>query len=435
MPNTVVWFRRDLRLHDHEALHRAGQAGNAVCVFCFDPREFGATPLGFPKTGPFRTQFLLEALADLRQGLRERGSDLVVRRGRPEDVLPKIAHQIDASVVHAHGEVCDEELRVERATRRALEPIGVRLDLSWGHSLIHPDDLPFAPTGIPDVFTHFRRGVEGDCPIRPAGPAPVQMDPLPEGLDPGPIPTLEELGLRRHETDERAPLRFRGGERTALARLDHYLWESDQVARYKHTRNGLLGADYSTKLSPWLAQGSISPRRVHDEIRCYERERTKNDSTYWVVFELLWRDFFRFTAERHGNALFRPAGLRGAHRAWRRDRTTLERWIDGRTGDDFVDANMRELAATGFMSNRGRQNVASYLAHDLGIDWTWGAEWFESVLIDYDVHANWGNWAYVAGVGNDPRVGRRFDTRWQAKKYDARGDYVRHWLDDDHTAL
>jgi deoxyribodipyrimidine photo-lyase len=134
-------------------------------------------------------------------------------------------------------------------------------------------------------------------------------------------------------------------------------------------------------------------------------------------------------AERHGNALFRPEGLRGEGRAWRRDHDQFEHWIGGRTGEPFVDANMRELAHTGFMSNRGRQNVASYLAHDLSIDWTWGAEWFESVLIDYDVHSNWGNWAYVAGVGNDPRAGRRFDVRRQAEKYDRDGGYVRTWLD------
>ena len=213
--------------------------------------------------------------------------------------------------------------------------------------------------------------------VRPPRPTPDRFDPLPEGLDPGAIPTLEELRLRPASKDERAALDFVGGETAALKRLRHYLWDSDRVARYKSTRNGLLGADYSTKFAPWLAQGSLSPRTVYHEVKRYERERTKNDSTYWVIFELLWRDFFRFTAERHGNALFRPEGLRDEHRRWKRDRDALERWIDGRTGDDFVDANMRELAATGFMSNRGRQNAASYLAHDLGVDWTWGAQWFE----------------------------------------------------------
>lgn len=427
MPNSIVWFRRDLRLHDHEPLRRALDHGDAVCVACIDPREFGTTPVGFPKTGPHRARFLLEALHDLRASLRDVGSDLVVRSARPEDVFLELATTLEADAVFAHGEVCDEELGVEREVRRALQPLGARLDLAWGHSMIHPDELPFAPTSVPDVFTHFRRAVEKESPVRAATPAPSSVPPLPNGIDPGSIPSVEDLGLRPPAPDDRAVLPFRGGETEALARLDHYLWDTDRVARYKSTRNGLVGADYSTKFSPWLAQGSLSPRRVHDEIRRYERERTKNQSTYWVIFELLWRDFFRFTAERHGNALFRPEGLRDEGRAWRRDREVLDRWIDGRTGDDFVDANMRELLATGFMSNRGRQNVASYLAHDLGIDWTWGAEWFESVLIDYDVHSNWGNWAYVAGVGNDPRVGRKFDTRWQARKYDPDGAFRALW--------
>ncbi len=424
MTASIVWFRNDLRLDDHEPLHRALDTGGpATCVVCLDPRDFDTTPLGFPKTGPFRAQFRLEAIADLRRNLRARRGDLLVRSGRPEDVLPVLASETGARAVFAHAEICDEETRVERAVRRTLFDGGVDLDLASGNSMLHPDDLPF--DHVPDVFTHFRRAVERDASIRAPWPAPdVVAGP---DLDPGEIPTLAGLRLRLPARDPRTAVPLRGGETEARARLDHYLWESDHVARYHHTRNGLIGVDYSTKFSPYLAQGSISARRIHDEVRRYEAERTANRSTYWVIFELLWRDFFRLTAEQHGNALFRREGLRGERRAWRHDRELLERWIDGRTGDSFVDANMRELAATGYMSNRGRQNAASHLAHDLGVDWTWGAEWFESVLIDYDVHSNWGNWAYVAGVGNDPRVGRRFDTARQAAKYDPDGGYVRLW--------
>ena len=428
MSCSIVWLRRDLRLHDHEPLARALDAGGRVVpIYCLDPREFTTTRLGFPKTGPFRGRFLLEGLAELRSDLRERGADLVVRHGRPEDVLPDLARQCAASRVFAHAEICDEELRIERAVQRALAADGVAFERSWGHSMLHPDDLPFAPADVPDVFTRFRRAVEDTVRVRPVLPAPARFPPLPDGLDPGPIPCLIDLGLVEPESDPRTVLDFRGGETAALARLEHYLWATDHVARYEHTRNGLVGADYSTKFSPWLAQGSLSPRLVHAEIRRYERERIRNDSTYWVIFELLWRDWFRFVAERDGSTLFHPKGPRGVHREWNHDREIFAAWIDGRTGNAFVDANMRELARTGFMSNRGRQNVASHLAHDLGVDWTWGAQWFESALIDYDVHSNWGNWAYVAGVGHDPRPGRRFDTRWQARKYDPDGRYRDLW--------
>jgi deoxyribodipyrimidine photo-lyase len=186
--------------------------------------------------------------------------------------------------------------------------------------------------------------------------------------------------------------------------------------------------DYSSKLSPWLALGCISPRTIYTEVKRYEKERVKNDSTYWLVFELIWRDYFRFIAKKHGIKLFHVSGIRNQVDSWRRDKAQFKRWAEGKTGVPFVDANMRELNATGFMSNRGRQIVASFLVNDLGIDWTWGASYFESLLVDYDVCSNWGNWMYVGGVGNDPRENRYFNILRQAKNYDRNGDFVRLWI-------
>jgi deoxyribodipyrimidine photo-lyase len=168
-------------------------------------------------------------------------------------------------------------------------------------------------------------------------------------------------------------------------------------------------------------------------VQRYEAERGASDETYWLVFELLWRDYFRFVAAAHGDALFRPGGLQGLPIPWRpltdlRARRDYERWRGGRTGFPLVDAAMRELAATGWMSNRGRQNVVSFLTKNLGVDWRAGAEWFESQLLDYDVASNWGNWTYGAGVGNDARGFRFFNLHKQAAEYDPAGAYVRHWL-------
>ena len=197
---------------------------------------------------------------------------------------------------------------------------------------------------------------------------------------------------------------------------------------YKETRNGLIGADYSSKFSIWLAHGCISARSIYDQVEQYEREVEKNQSTYWMKFELLWRDFFKYTAMRYGARIFYPSGIKSERRRWNYDPKTVQQWIDGETGDDFVDANMRELKLTGFMSNRGRQNVASYLVHRLKQDWRAGAAWFESMLIDYDVTSNYGNWIYAAGVGNDPRD-RVFNTKRQAEMYDGDGEYRRLWLE------
>lgn len=190
------------------------------------------------------------------------------------------------------------------------------------------------------------------------------------------------------------------------------------------TRNGLLGADYSSKLSPWLAFGNVSPRTVAAEVARYEAAAGANESTYWLLFELLWRDYFRFAAVGWGTRMFKLWGPRGharstapddRGRAWRKDGGMLAAWARGRTGYPFVDANMRELLLTGFMSNRGRQNVASFFVKDMDMDWRIGAEWFESTLIDHDPASNYGNWTYVAGVGADPREDRYFLIPKQAR--------------------
>ena len=161
----------------------------------------------------------------------------------------------------------------------------------------------------------------------------------------------------------------------------------------------------------------------------YEEKHGANESTYWIFFEMMWRDFFRFMAKKHENKIFLKGGLNDeADPNWQEDRGLLQRWIDGQTGVPFVDANMREIARTGYMSNRGRQNVASFLVHDLELNWQMGAEYFESVLIDYDVASNWGNWQYVAGVGTDPRKNRYFNLLAQANRYDPNGEYVRQWV-------
>jgi deoxyribodipyrimidine photo-lyase len=167
---------------------------------------------------------------------------------------------------------------------------------------------------------------------------------------------------------------------------------------------------------------------VYREVRRYERERVKNDSTYWFIFELTWRDYFLFLARKFPRSIFSVLGPMHRRFPWTDDRGKFERWQRGETGQGFIDANMREIAATGFMSNRGRQNVASFLARDLQVNWVMGAEYFESMLIDYDPASNYGNWTYTVGVGTDPREHRYFNPDRQAERYDPDGRFQRHWL-------
>jgi deoxyribodipyrimidine photo-lyase len=438
MTTALVWFRRDLRLHDNEALARVAAADELLPVSVIDPRHYGSRPYGgadsfrFEKTGPHRARFRCESLSDLRASLRDRGSDLVVREGRAEEVLPALADRVDADVVSLHTWPTPEESGVESATKARLREDGVEVRRAWGHTLYHVNDLPTPYTDIPDTYTPFRKAVERESSVREQVPTP-SLPPLPDAvgasLDPGDVPDPGDLVAGDPVApDDRGVLPFEGGETAALDRVESYVWDEDRLREYKETRNGLLGADYSSKLSPWLNEGCLSPRYVHDEVRRYESVRVENDSTYWLLFELLWRDFFQFQAAKHGAQFFARPGIRERHDVdWRDDDAAFERWAAGETGVPFVDANMRELKRTGYMSNRGRQNVASFLANNLRLDWRRGAAYFETQLVDYDPASNYGNWAYVAGVGNDSRD-RYFNVVKQARSYDPDAAYVTHWL-------
>lgn len=424
----LIWYRNDLRIHDLLTLSEAlKEAAEIIAVYCFDDRWFGTTSFGFPKTGIYRGQFLLESVADLRKSWQKLGSNLVIRRGLPEAVIPAIAQQLKIDRVVYSQETTAEEKQVATKLEQALSLQNIAVVSYWTATLYEPKDLPFNIENTPELYTNFRQQVESKSQINRAIAAPQKLPPLPN-IEPGEIPSLEDLGLTTPDLDSRAVLKFKGGESAAISRLETYFWQEDCLRNYKQTRNGMLGANYSSKFSPWLALGCISPRYISDRVREYETAKVKNDSTYWLIFELIWRDFFRYIVTKHGNQVFKIGGMQSRSIPWRQDWQQFNLWREGKTGYPLVDANMRELAVTGFMSNRGRQNVASFLTKNLGIDWRMGAEWFESLLIDYDVCSNWGNWNYTAGVGNDARGFRYFNILKQTKDYDPQGGYIKHWL-------
>ena len=432
MPKRIVfWFRNDLRLHDNDAFSRSmTDASEVLPVFVFDSAWFAELPtIGVRKTGPFRANFLIEAVTDLRRSLQSKGADLIVRIGNPAIVLTELAKEIGAEAIYASKEVTQEETDVESDLSKRLKPLNIDLELFWQSTLYHVRDLPFEVARLPEVFTQFRNRIEKYADVRELVPTPERVQLVADVL-PGDIPALSTFGFpAKSAPDIRAAVAFHGGETTAVARLERYIWEKNLIKTYKDTRNGMLGEDYSSKFSAWLSLGCLSPRLVYAEVKRYESERVKNDSTYWLIFELIWRDFFRFVALRYGTRIFKPSGIKhDLNKKWRHDINLFMRWAEGETGIPFIDANMRELNQTGFMSNRGRQNVGSFLVKDLGIDWTWGAAYFESLLVDYDPCSNWGNWNYVAGVGNDPREDRYFNIYSQATRYDEQGSYVKHWL-------
>jgi len=422
----IVWFTNNLRVHDNKALHDACvNYERVIAVYCFDKKNFEKEQFGFKKTGKYRAKFLIESVQDLSENLKNFNIPLFVTHDYSHHFLPIFCLTHEANAFFFLNEFTHEEEREIKKITKAL-PDDVKIHQYYDQFLFHPDEIPMEINKIPEVFTAFRKKLEKY--------GTIQKEVLPIAKDKSNlietntiIPTLKDLGFDDFSVPPNTAFPYSGGENTAKKRMHHYFFESKKLSFYKKTRNGLIGVDYSSKFSPWLANGAISARTIYWEVKAYEKEFGNNQSTYWLIFELLWRDYFKYLSLKHKNNVFKIEGIKQVPYKWSSNKHMIARWIDGETDEPFVNANMIELKKTGWMSNRGRQNVASYFAKELLLDWRIGAAYFESMLIDYDVHSNYGNWQYVAGVGNDPRD-RKFNVKLQAERYDADGKFQRLWL-------
>jgi len=427
---SLIWFRNNIRVTDNPALELAKQAGkNCIAVYVFPDIEPNKQSFGFRKVGVHRAKFILEALADLKERLLLQGIELLIRTGNPSEIIAEIAIEYQLKSVFAEGYSFQEEKTLDQLVAQKLNLHNAKLYVTEPNYLLHPTKLPFPLSQLPDNFTAFRKIVEPRLDSLIAKTERIYFNPS-ANLE-NPVLTLEQLGFSEKEvliSKSNDALKQTGGESAGLNRLHYYLWETGKINTYKETRNGLLGTDFSTRFSIYLAQGCLSTRTIYNEIRKFEKENGANESTYWVIFELLWREYFHLVAMKYGNRIFFKSGLKGSIPAILPNQKAIDKWVNGKTSVPFIDANMRELAATGFMSNRGRQNVASYFINDLKQDWRIGAAYFEQQLIDYDPASNYGNWNYLAGVGTDPRANRYFNIEKQARQYDPDGEYTSFWL-------
>lgn len=420
----LVWFRNDLRVHDNEILFEATRKADKVLpVYCFDPFYFKKSPSGLLKTGSIRAQFLLESVADLRQNLKALGGDLIVKIGNPAEVIPLLAQQYQVNEVYHHREVAFEETEISEEVEAALWKLKLNLKHFIGHTLYNKEDLPFPIRDIPDSFAVFKKKMERDSEVRACIETPQQIN-TPVIEDAGDIPTLTNLGLTEPIDDPRNTFKFKGGETIALQHLQQYIAELDHAPIIVKSKQG---TDQASKLSPWIAMGCLSQRRVYHEIAKHIQHGHASNSS--VILELLWRDYFRFMFKKHGRQFFKPGGFKDEAPELAPNQDELfEQWKAGRTGMPFIDASMHELNATGYIGNYNRQMVAGYLANQLKVDWIKGAAYFEEKLIDYSPASNWGNWAFVAGVGNDPKDNRANAIAKQIAELDTSGDFIDTWL-------
>ena len=423
MSRVIYWFRNDLRLADSPALIAACKAASSLIPVYIKPAAEENTRWGFTRRSALRQQYLSATLAALDAELRALGSRLIVLDGPAPEALETLAGTAQADLV-----VCETIAAPEEQFEvTQLRKLGVRVQEHWQSSMLEPNDLPFDPNNMPDVFTSFRQRVESTKHL--ARTAIARPTALP------PFPLLLQLPAQPAQLAS-APTSPPAGEQAALQHLAEY-FSGTHAGRYKLTRNQLSGTYFSTKFSPWLALGTVSAPTIVEQLCQYEDRHGANDSTYWIWFELLWRDYFRFLHLKYGRKLYARHGLRRMDDGRVHDelaslttsgaKTAFARWTEGNTRNSLVNAGMNELRATGWISNRMRQIVASYLIYDLKLDWRAGAAWFESQLLDYDVYSNQGNWLYIAGLGTDPRGGRRMNMEKQALEHDPEGHYRQQW--------
>ena len=423
----LVWFRNNLRVDDNISLKKATDENQKViAVYYFDPKYYDNDEFGFQKTAKFRAQFLIQTVANLKEKLAALNITLLTYFDAPKNKIKSLCTTFSIDTIYTQKEWTNEEIETNYLIKKSLND---KIDIieDYDQFLYHPETVSKNFNNIPDVFTAFRKKLEKYVAIlEEVHISKLSKDNLIQNTTS--IPTLQDLGFDDFDITNKTAFPFKGGESSAIERLNYYLFESKKISYYKKTRNGLVGNDYSTKFSPWLANGSISAKTIYWNVKNYEQEFGKNQSTYWVIFELIWRDYFKYISLKYNAKIFKIGGILDRNYEWKSDKKTIQKWINGETKDDFVNANMIELKETGWMSNRGRQNVASYFAKELLLDWRIGAAYFESVLLDYDVHSNYGNWMYVAGVGNDPRD-RKFNTQLQAERYDSNHKFRTLWLE------
>ncbi|CDI02292.1 putative Cryptochrome DASH [Candidatus Competibacter denitrificans Run_A_D11] len=423
----MLWFRNDLRLHDHDVLTwLANTMDVLVPVYCLDPRLFTLQPLGFPRMGPLRARFLIECLEDLRTGLEARGSGLHVVVGEPETEIPRLAKMLGVGVVFAERGVLSEAVGLERRLLAALERIGVMLRGYSVATLIHPDDLPFPLANLPEPFNRFREAALAASEPRAPLPPLRKLPTFPAEFKTETLATLVQAAglLLEHEPSQQPG--FKGGATVALARLQDFVQGRRASLDTLRGGAGELTAAQADRFAPWLARGAISPRSIYQYVKYSGLAAWAGELAKGTIDELLRRDYCRFLAIARGGKTKRSDPVSGLHDGQARER--FESWCRGETGQPFVDAHLRELAQTGYLTAFGRRLVASYLCHQLRVDWRWGAAWFASQLLDDDAAVNLAGWMEVIGRWRLAEPVADADPAEEAARHDPDGVYTRRWL-------
>lgn len=397
----LVWFRNDLRLHDNEMLVEAiAKSDSILPVYIFDPEVADPLTVMDYHAAPCRLRFLIESVAALRKSFQAFGGDLLVMSGKPDLIINTLVEDYQIAEVYHHREVSSRETTDSSLVEDLLWKQKVNLKHFIGHTLYNKEDLPFPIKDIPDVFSQFKKKTERDAMVKDCLAVPLAINFV-ELEDWGVLPEVPVCPEGLHQ----------GGEAEGIRNLELMLHTDSPVHGKKNAK-----VDFFSGISPYLATGCLSPRKVYWEIKNTLKDRSVNPALNSIIQGLLMRDFYRFMLKKHGINFYKEKlqlqpeqsdpGIYAAD---------LDKWKNGLTGHAAVDALMNELNNTGQMNYAGRLLVATYLVHVLKINWLEGVRYFKRKLIDYSAASNWGNWANVAGAALDPKSKNLYDLDKQMK--------------------
>jgi deoxyribodipyrimidine photo-lyase len=414
--HNIFWFRNNLRIHDNYPLVQCIKDSTSISFVYIANRHLRVLD-GHEN---HKNKFLIDALNQLKINLSDLGHELYIIEGEPSDIFSSLAKQYQINKIYCEQIVSpyekDEELSITQIDVLSF----------WDSTLLNIDDLDFDVIDLPDTFTTFRKKVE----LKPITATLYEGLSLPK---PANLSNINSYQLPNFDIKYRGSVDFLNHYTICENGAQKYVKDyfSDKKAlEYKQTRNELMGNDFSTKFSVWLAHGLISARQIFTSLKNYEESNGANESTYWILFELLWRDYFRLLHFKYNRKLYFQFGLKNKE-INETSQDNISNLEEANTESSFINAGIRELQNSGFLSNRMRQILASFIIFEMKIDWRIGADFFQKYLIDFDIYSNQGNWIYIAGYGTDPRGGRRFNVEKQKNTYDIDNQYEMCWNENN----
>ncbi len=417
----LIWFKNDLRLHDNEAFNAAVENCDQIMpVFIVDPRWSQGTIHGFKKTGLCRLRFIYESVLALQSKLRSLGSELYIYVGMPEKLIPQLIIKHKISSVYTKLEFGPDERIVDTKIATLSNMFRVSLHKFNTYSSLKEEALSNIGEEVFDVF--IKKALDSNN-FRPVFSTPENLNTL-NILGDFDIANFKE----NFDYNEAENFDFKGGEQEALLRLNNLIWETNNINTLKNDKHFSAANSYTTKLSPYLSQGCISANLILQELNTYEAKNGFTEGLQVMRRDLLWREYYFAMFMKFGTKFFRQGGVFKKDMICLPNYEALNLWIQGKTGEEIVDANMKELALTGFINCMGRKIVANYLSKKMLVDWRLGAAYFESQLIDYDVCLNYGNWTSAIGVGPNKNENPTYNPQEVAQQYDNSGEFRKKWL-------